>query len=284
MRIYPWVILVLMTAIFAGGCKRKDTKVPTIQRAPLMEGPTSQAIAAEKQDKLLDSLAPIPELGHGTIAKTPDGEVWTLYSNGLMIHDLKPNDELVPKWGQTVTISYILTFPGQDKPVEKRTADNPLSFPLGSTDLIKGMNMGVSTMHLGMRRRIFVPPDLGYGPGGSPRAEHSARTRRSFLKWSFSGSPARALTCPKWMPRSSGRASARRSARPRRSPRPPDTSSCDIAGMTPSLLLRHRPAASPRPRPAARPAATIATTSSVPSPPAATANCGPHASALPSPQ
>jgi FKBP-type peptidyl-prolyl cis-trans isomerase len=39
----------------------------------------------------------------------------------------------------------------------------PYKFRLGQDAVLKGMEEGVSTMHKGGRRKLFIPPDLGYG-------------------------------------------------------------------------------------------------------------------------
>jgi FKBP-type peptidyl-prolyl cis-trans isomerase len=150
------------------GCKRQEAKVPTMMKAPPATAPTSQTAHDEDRRKLRESLDPVPELGVGLISKTPDGEYWTAYPSGLMIHELRQGTGIQPRWGQMLKITYVGTFPGQSKPFEERSADNPWTFALGSREVIKGLNMGVSTMKVGGKRRIFVPPDLGYGVVGLP--------------------------------------------------------------------------------------------------------------------
>ena len=138
-----------------------------ISRAPDAPGPTSREVTSEKQDEIYKDLVPLPPLGVGVAGKTPDGEVWDKYPNGLMIHDLIPSEAQEALWGQTVKIAYIGTFPGQTKPFDQRGKDNPFSFQVGSTGVIMGFNMGIAHMKVGGKRRIFVPPDLGYGAAGN---------------------------------------------------------------------------------------------------------------------
>jgi len=49
-----------------------------------------------------------------------------------------------------------------------RQPPEPLSMVLGQTRLIEGWVEGVTGMRLGEKRRLVVPYDLGYGPGGRP--------------------------------------------------------------------------------------------------------------------
>src|ERR1700761_4613256 len=88
-------------------CKGKSSGVRIIDRAPDAPGPTSQEATAEQKEKLYSNLVPLPRLLQGVAARTPDGEVWTKYPNGLMIHDLVPSAAQEALWGQTAKITYI---------------------------------------------------------------------------------------------------------------------------------------------------------------------------------
>jgi peptidylprolyl isomerase len=67
----------------------------------------------------------------------------------------------MPKKGQKVGIAYSAAI--GNKRIESVTASAPFVFVLGSDQAMKGLQEGVSTMKLGGKRRILVPPELGYG-------------------------------------------------------------------------------------------------------------------------
>ena len=89
---------------------------------------------------------------------------------------LKYQDEVVgtgpePKAGQTVTVQYTgwLDENGQKgrKFDSSRDRNQPFSFTLGVQQVIAGWDAGVATMHVGGKRTLVIPPELGYGARGA---------------------------------------------------------------------------------------------------------------------
>jgi peptidylprolyl isomerase len=46
----------------------------------------------------------------------------------------------------------------------------PFSFTLGAGEVIPGWDQGVAGMKVGGRRELIIPPEMAYGPAGSPPA------------------------------------------------------------------------------------------------------------------
>jgi peptidylprolyl isomerase len=91
------------------------------------------------------------------------GEVTT--PSGLRIIDVKPGSGPLPQAGQTVTVNYTgwLFVNGQKGKKFDSSLDHgaPFSFTLGQGQVIKGWDEGVATMHVGGKRTLIIPPDLG---------------------------------------------------------------------------------------------------------------------------
>lgn len=158
---------VLLALLAGGSCKREPAAPPTVHRPSQVTGPSSEELAVEARAKLMEGLNVIPALDFGKPFVATDGEVWVKYENGMMIHVLRPGEGgLKPRLGQTVTVTYRGFIPGTAEPFDRHGADDALVFKLGSKDLLKGFNVGVSTMNLHEKTRFFVPADLAYGKEG----------------------------------------------------------------------------------------------------------------------
>ena len=91
--------------------------------------------------------------------------------DGLRIIDVKPGTGPVPQAGQTVTVNYTGWLYVDGKKGKKFDSsldrNQPFSFTLGQGQVIKGWDEGLATMHVGGKRTLIIPPDLGYGANGA---------------------------------------------------------------------------------------------------------------------
>ena len=164
-------ILLVALALAPIGCKRKPVTPQAVDRQPRVPGPSAEELYKQNLDKLKAELLPIPDLGEGVYFTDELGELWTRYPSGLMIRDLKKEDGQVPRLGQKVSVAYVGTMTGRNKEFDRAGKDKPLEFHLGSKDALKGFSMGISTMRLGSKRRMYLPPDLAYGETGAPQPD-----------------------------------------------------------------------------------------------------------------
>ena len=89
--------------------------------------------------------------------------------SGLKYTDLVVGTGASPRTGQTAIVHYTGTLEADgtkfDSSVDR---GQPFTFTLGRGEVIKGWDEGVATMKVGGRRKLVVPPVLGYGQAGSP--------------------------------------------------------------------------------------------------------------------
>lgn len=90
--------------------------------------------------------------------------------SGLRYADLVVGAGPSPRTGQTAVVHYTGTLTNGTEFDSSRRKGRPLEFQLGRGVVIEGWDEGVATMKVGGRRRLTVPPQLGYGERGSPPA------------------------------------------------------------------------------------------------------------------
>jgi peptidylprolyl isomerase len=91
--------------------------------------------------------------------------------SGLQITDSKVGTGATPKPGQTCVMHYTgwLYENGAKGKKFDSSVDRgqPFEFPIGQGRVIAGWDEGVSTMKVGGKRTLIIPPALGYGARGA---------------------------------------------------------------------------------------------------------------------
>ncbi len=94
----------------------------------------------------------------------PDGAAPT----GLVVEDLTVGTGPEATSGHRVDVHYVgvswSTGQQFDASWDRRST---FDFKLGGGEVIAGWDQGVAGMKVGGRRRLTIPPDLGYGPKGA---------------------------------------------------------------------------------------------------------------------
>jgi len=87
--------------------------------------------------------------------------------SGLKYTVLKVGKGATAKSGQIVFVHYTGTLTNGKKFDSSRDRGQPFSFKLGAGNVIPGWDEALSTMKVGDRRKLIIPPKLGYGAAGA---------------------------------------------------------------------------------------------------------------------
>lgn len=87
--------------------------------------------------------------------------------SGLTYEDLATGDGALARSGDEVTVHYTGWLQSGRKFDSSVDRGEPFSFSLGRGNVIAGWDEGVAGMKVGGRRKLTIPPDLGYGPYGA---------------------------------------------------------------------------------------------------------------------
>jgi hypothetical protein len=149
------VILVAIVAIslFGGGGGESLVTNPSVTPVP---GPVTPTLPAQ---------AP------GIPPETPPeitGEEITS-ATGLKYIDVQVGTGDTPQTGGDVVVNYTGWTQADGKRFDSSVAGpEPFKFTLGRGQVIQGWDEGVATMRVGGKRRLIIPPGLGYGAAGRP--------------------------------------------------------------------------------------------------------------------
>jgi len=116
--------------------------------------------------------------GEGAAGQTPTPEAagsppsvsgeTTMTASGLQMIDIEVGSGESPQTGQTVSVHYTGWLADGTKFDSSVDRGQPFSFIIGTGQVIDGWDEGVATMKVGGKRRLIIPPELGYGASGYP--------------------------------------------------------------------------------------------------------------------
>jgi FKBP-type peptidyl-prolyl cis-trans isomerase len=85
----------------------------------------------------------------------------------LQIEEIVVGTGASPKSGQTVKVHYTGWLTNGKKFDSSVDRGQPFEFDIGVGQVIKGWDDGVLTMKVGGKRKLTIPPELGYGARGA---------------------------------------------------------------------------------------------------------------------
>ena len=85
----------------------------------------------------------------------------------LIMEDLVVGTGTAAASGQNVTVHYTGWLTNGTKFDSSKDRGDPFVFPLGKGQVIKGWDQGVQGMKVGGKRKLTIPPEMGYGSRGA---------------------------------------------------------------------------------------------------------------------
>ncbi|KAL9272564.1 Peptidyl-prolyl cis-trans isomerase FKBP43-like protein [Drosera capensis] len=121
-----------------------------------IEAETPTSIKQERNTPLLENGGTNSDSNASKLIKMP---------NGLVIEDLVVGeaDHEVASSGKKVTIQYSIKLKDGGRIVRSSVESAPHKFRLGKGRAMEGLDMGINGMRVGGRRRLVIPPALGFG-------------------------------------------------------------------------------------------------------------------------
>lgn len=125
---------------------------------------TASAVNATQLQEETEATSSTSSSSASTASPVPSTE------SGLKIKDVVVGTGAVATAGKTVTVHYTGTFTDGTKFDSSLDHGQPFTFELGAGQVIKGWDLGVAGMRVGGKRKLTIPPELGYGAAGAPGA------------------------------------------------------------------------------------------------------------------
>jgi FKBP-type peptidyl-prolyl cis-trans isomerase len=140
--------LALIVAVGSAGCN--ETSQQSVASSSTTAG--SSAPAAPASD---------------TAAKAPKGGSMHKLANGLQYEDVVVGSGTMAEPGMNVSVHYSGWLTDGTPFDSSRDRGQPFKFQLGAGQVIQGWDEGVKGMRIGGKRKLTIPPDLGYGARGA---------------------------------------------------------------------------------------------------------------------
>jgi peptidylprolyl isomerase len=109
-------------------------------------------------------------LATGLLSTSATAADFAKTGSGLQYLDLKEGTGATPQVGNKVQVHYNGWLDGFGDHGRKFDSSldrgRPLSFDVGTGKVIKGWDEALLTMKVGGKRRVIIPPELGYGSKG----------------------------------------------------------------------------------------------------------------------
>ena len=161
-----------VTAVTVSSCTPKPEEPPrgiavvqpTVSTEPLVK-PTSRTPIPTKASvkvKPAQTKKPVVKVKPAQTVKSS-----TTIIDGMRVIDVRKGTGAAAVAGKTVIVDYRGTLLNGTQFDASYDRGEPFSFVLGSGQVIQGWDKGVAGMKVGGKRRLIIPPALGYGAQGA---------------------------------------------------------------------------------------------------------------------
>ena len=113
------------------------------------------------------SAAGAPSAGAPATSGMTEGQERTL-AGGLKVTDIKVGSGPMAESGSTVAVHYTGWLTDGTKFDSSLDRGQPISFAIGSGQVIRGWDEGLKGMRVGGKRKLTIPSALAYGAEGRP--------------------------------------------------------------------------------------------------------------------
>jgi FKBP-type peptidyl-prolyl cis-trans isomerase len=145
--IFVFLLALVAVAIYMGGkVKSKSSQPATSSQPGLQFGQSQQGSASATTEENMNN--------------NQDNQ-------GLKIEDIKIGDGEEAVNGKKAVVNYTGMLTNGTVFDSSYQRNQPFAFTLGAGEVIKGWDQGVLGMRVGGKRRLTIPPELGYGEFGA---------------------------------------------------------------------------------------------------------------------
>jgi peptidylprolyl isomerase len=167
------LIVVAILLVTLAGCTKPapppmpDTQPNAAPPAPPAAEPATPAAPGAKGEPAAKSETSEKGKDMGPKLEGEEGKPVVTTKTGLKYIVLEKGTGKKPQKGATVVAEYTGWLPDGTKFDSSKDHPGEFSFPVGTGQVIPGWDEALSDMQVGERRKLIVPPDLGYGAQGA---------------------------------------------------------------------------------------------------------------------
>ncbi|HKP20283.1 MAG TPA: FKBP-type peptidyl-prolyl cis-trans isomerase [Thermoleophilaceae bacterium] len=153
------LLVAVVLAMGLGACGGDDDSGDDNAQAPAKTTPTAtEPTPAEAQEALKDT-------SQRPVIPRPTGSP----PRRLVVEDIVKGKGKAAKKGDTVIVHYVgMNFSNGQEFDASWDRGQPFPVTIGQTQVIEGWTRGLVGIRKGGRRKLTIPPELGYGPNGYP--------------------------------------------------------------------------------------------------------------------